>query len=454
MIETIGTPRRQVAASCSTFGVGCCVGGVATFGLLAWAGSRVHGPWVVLAGLLALGAAVAEGRNTRIAPQIRRQVPERWRRVAPLPIAAGLYGILLGLGFTTFVLTFAVWAVAALSFGLGDPVAGIAAGAAFGLGRALPVVTVAPLLHRPIGTATLRVMAERPALLRGIRLVDAATLALVVAALFAVGARGANNIGAGLDPSAAGDLLAWARPDGTGLLLRDPAEPPLELPGRPALGGSLVAWRAGADVHVAHTADLATVTDLSLPGVDALAVDDNWLVTRERSTRGDTIVARSMQTSEARIVASAAAPSQLGRPSLDGDVIVYHVATRTGSRIVAADLQAGTTQIVRSSRRAQLTNPSTSGGLLLYVRQTSTAQFLELGPLAAGGANRVLYRLGAPALHDNGYEHGHSHRTRTKKPPLAAGTLWTTALGPQRAYVTFIPRRYGAARASIVAVAR
>jgi hypothetical protein len=226
------------------------------------------------------------------------------------------------------------------------------------------------------------------------------------------------------------------------------------LPGRPALGGSLVAWRAGADVHVARAADLATVLDLSLPGIDALAVDDNWLVTRERSTSGDTIVARSMQTNEARVVASAAAPSQLGRPSLDGDVIVYHVATRTGSRIVAADLLAGTKGIVRSSRHAQLTNPSTFGSSLLYVRQTSTAQFLELGPLAPGSANRVLYRLGAPAPHDNGHERGHSRRTRTKKPRLAAGTLWTTALGPQRAYVTFVPRRYGSARASIVAVAR
>ena len=27
----------------------------------------------------------------------------------PVPVAAGLYGVLLGLGFTTFILTFAVW---------------------------------------------------------------------------------------------------------------------------------------------------------------------------------------------------------------------------------------------------------------------------------------------------------------------------------------------------------
>jgi hypothetical protein len=454
MIETIANPRRRVALSCSTFTVGCCVGGVATFGLLAWAGSHVGGAVVVVAGVLALAAALAEARNASIAPQIRRQVPEHWRRILPLPVAAGLYGILLGLGFTTFVLTFAVWAVAALSFALGDPVAGVVAGTAFGLGRAVPVVSIAPLLHRPLGAAALDAMAQRPSLLRRTRLADACALALVVAALFAGSARGATNIGTGADPSATGDLLAWARPDGTGLLLRDPAAPPLELPGRPALGGSLIAWRAGIDVHVAQAADLAPLLDLSVPGVDALAVDDSWLVTRERSGRRDTIVARSLQTSEARTVATTAAPAQLGRPSLDGDLVVYHVATRGGSRIVAADLLSGTKRTMRSSRRAQLTNPSTLGGELLYVRQTNTAQFLELGPLAPGKSNRTLYRLGAPAVHDNGYERGHSRRTRTRKPPLAPGTLWTTALGPDRAYVTFVPRRYGAARASIVAIDR
>ena len=58
----------------------------------------------------------------------------------PLPLAAALYGILLGLGFTTFVLSFGVWALAGISVALGDPGAGVVIGAAFGIGRAIPVV--------------------------------------------------------------------------------------------------------------------------------------------------------------------------------------------------------------------------------------------------------------------------------------------------------------------------
>jgi hypothetical protein len=45
-----------------------------------------------------------------------------------VPLAAAGYGALLGLGFTTFVLSFAVWALAGMSVALGDPGLGIASG--------------------------------------------------------------------------------------------------------------------------------------------------------------------------------------------------------------------------------------------------------------------------------------------------------------------------------------
>jgi len=452
MIETIGSPRRRVLLSCATFLAGACVGGVATFAALAALGSLFSTVVATLVAVaVALTAAIAEARGAAVAPQIRRQVPERWRRTLPLPCAAALYGALLGLGFTTYVLTFAVWALGALVFAGGDPAAGIATGLAFGIGRALPIVAIAPLVHRPTGKAALQALAERPALLRRARRADAAALVLAATALFVGEARAANNIGPGTDPSASGDLLAWSTPPG-GVLVRGGATTPL--PGRPVLGGSLVAWRTGTDVHVATAADLTPVLDLSLASVDAVGVSDRWLVTREReASGGDVLVARPLQAPDAvQIVASVPPPTQLGRPSLEGDLVVFHVSTRRESRIVAADLAAGTARVVRTSRTAQLTNPSVLAGQLLYVRQTSTAQLLELGALAPGGRNRVLYRLGASARRDPGYEPGHSHVTRTPRPRLAPGFLWTTALGPRLAYVTFIPRNGGVARASIVSV--
>jgi hypothetical protein len=103
----------------------------------------------------------------------------------PVPLAAGLYGVLLGLGFTTFILTFAVWALAGACVALGDPGLGLAIGLAFGAGRLLPVVALAPALTTAAGAAAHAAMAERPAILRSLRALDAVALAACAVVLAA-----------------------------------------------------------------------------------------------------------------------------------------------------------------------------------------------------------------------------------------------------------------------------
>jgi len=157
MVETIGPSghtggARTTAAALAAFVPGALAGGVATFASLAALGDLVHGAGgrvaYGLAALIAVLAALAEARGLPIVPQVRRQLPEHWRRVMPMPVAAFLYGTLLGLGFTTFVLSFGVWALAGISFAIGDPVAGVAIGLAFGAGRAIPVLALAPICER------------------------------------------------------------------------------------------------------------------------------------------------------------------------------------------------------------------------------------------------------------------------------------------------------------------
>jgi hypothetical protein len=187
MVETLapagyaGRLRTSLAA-CATFGAGALAGGVLTFGGLALLGAALGAGGPAAAGaaaVVAMAAAAGEARGARIVPQVRRQVPESWRRVLPVPLAAAGYGVLLGLGFTTFILSFAVWALAGASVALGDPALGAAIGAAFGLGRALPVVVLAP----GASAAATALMCERPAILRGLRRVDAAALAACAIAL-------------------------------------------------------------------------------------------------------------------------------------------------------------------------------------------------------------------------------------------------------------------------------
>ena len=93
MVETLaptgyaGRLRTSVLA-CATFALGALAGGVATFGALALAGAALGAGGPAAAGaaaVVAMAAAAGEARGARIVPQIRRQVPEHWRRVLPAP---------------------------------------------------------------------------------------------------------------------------------------------------------------------------------------------------------------------------------------------------------------------------------------------------------------------------------------------------------------------------------
>ena len=193
MVETLAPGGyagrlRTTLAACSTFAVGALAGGVLTFGGLSLLGHALGagGPAALaLAAVLALAAAIGEARGARILPQVRRQVPESWRRRLPVPLAAGLYGVLLGLGFTTFILTFAVWALAGVCVAVGDPALGLAVGLAFGAGRLLPVVLLAPSVSTARGAALHAAMAERPQILRSLRAADALALAACAVVLVA-----------------------------------------------------------------------------------------------------------------------------------------------------------------------------------------------------------------------------------------------------------------------------
>jgi hypothetical protein len=170
-----------------------------------------------------------------------------------------------------------------------------------------------------------------------------------------------------------------------------------------------------------------------------------------------------------RVVATARASEQLGRPALAGQALVFHRTGRTGSQIRLLDLGTGQERVLRSEKRALLLNPSFDGGTLLYVRSTYTRQELRLGPSARRPTtrDRRLYSTTPTGRRDAGHEPGkHRHRQGYpggKPPPLAprppAGvstTLWTTALGPSAAYVTQLRHRGGSAvtTATVLSVSR
>ena len=118
-----------------------------------------------------------------------------------------------------------------------------------------------------------------------------------------------------------------------------------------------------------------------------------------------------------RSLAVAGRRTQIGRPSLDDNRVVYARATPHANAIVKRTLGGprphrakGT--VIRSVI-AGLSNPAIRGNQLLYVRSTRRGDVLKLVSLRGRGSGRtLLVRRGA--------------------------TLWSTALAEKRAYVTLI----------------
>jgi hypothetical protein len=472
MVDTIGgalgdTRRSSTLLACATFTLGSLLGGVATFGGLALVGrllgDRSSGLAGALGAAVAVAAALADWRGVRIAPQIRRQVPERWRWQLPLPLACGLYGLLLGLGFTTFVLSFAVWALAGISVAAGSVALGVLVGVAFGVGRALPVVWLAPGVRDGAGERRLDELAGEPRLWLGMRRLDA--LGLVLCALFIGGpAAKAATLSAATDPSAAGGALAWQRLGGSGALRLASGEVRSLPGGSPALGGSSLAWSGGGRIAVVDLASMTPKLTLAVAArVSALAVSDGWLAYRLEGAGGEeSLVAVSLaDPSQRQVVASARQAGEIGRPALEGATLAFAFDTPRHSRIEALSLTGGARRTLRfSGRYAVLANPSLLDGRLLYERVDRCAQQLRLGATEGlGRKDRVLLSLPSTVRRDHGYQPGYEHaynsasRCRNRRSGRGGSVrLGATALAAGVAYVS--ETRAGRGRTRILGVAR
>ena len=445
MVGTVRAARESGRAG-AAFAAGLALGSAAVFAGLAAIGAAVSGHAVVLAAVgLAAAAVVSDALGLRVRPQVRFQVPEPWRRTMPLPRALFLYGLLLGAGLTTYVPATAAWALPALSLALGDVTASLAIAGGFAVGRALPVLLLAAR-----GGET--VLAERPHGQRLLRMLTAASLLLV---LVAGQVRAAGTVAApGGDPTVVGTDVAWQKPGVGGFLRREGVV--TKLPGiDPAIGATLVAWRAGPLVTVADRATLSPVVTETVPGVRKLAVSRQWLAySTGRQIRVQTLA----DLTQNRLVEAVRQQASLGRPALGVDLVVFHRATAAGSWITAVNVVSGRRLRLRYSRDDLLLNPSVFAGQLLYVRASRCSQQLLIGPLR-GGREHVLYEIGPVAGQDAGHERYHTRQGERfpcpGHPRPTAKILWTTALSATTAYVTVLrPRSGGRTTPTLLAVRR
>jgi hypothetical protein len=360
----------------------------------------------------------------------------------PVPLAAGLYGVLLGLGFTTFILTFAVWALAGISVAVGEPAIGVAIGLAFGAGRALPVITLAPSGGGRLHAA----MAERPRILRSLRVVDAAALALTALTLATAPAQAAVSVFAVgfADVSVDGPLLALHRP-GDGGEIRAP-EGTRQVPGNhPAVGGGSAAYVAGGTIQVEGGPAIPA------PGADAVAVSANWVAWH---VPGAIHAAPLYEAPVPRPVVT----GNVGRPVLSGNLMVYAI----DGRIESLDLTTGRHQLLRREARAELRGPSVNGFRLTYIKATYKRQQVMTGLLQPRrpASDRTLYGTTPTARRDAGHEpgrfpaRGHINKPLWQRPPAGVSdTLTTTATNGAAVFFTRVRQlRRQPARADVIRV--
>jgi hypothetical protein len=254
------------------------------------------------------------------------------------------------------------------------------------------------------------------------------------------------------DPTADGGVVAWHRPGRTGVLARDGGT--AEAPGaHPAVGEGLLAWIGDGVIEVRSLSDPGYARTVPAPGADAVAVSARWLAWRTRRADGDDLVVVPLGGGPPVLADSADAPAQLGRPSVSGDIVAWHVAGRRGSRIRAKPLPDGAARTLRRERRAQLLNPALHAAELVYVRATFQRQELRLGPLERRSTRRdaTLWDSLPTGRRDKGHDPGREHlrhgwpKRLWRRPPAGrSDTLWTTALAPDAAYVTRLRQEAGA----------
>ena len=418
MVETFtpavcGSRRRQRLALAG-FAVGALSASALVGAALGALGGLAGAEIALAVACLALVAAAREGGLVPLPlPQLRRQVPERWRSELPLPAWSIGYGAGLGAGFLTFQPVATFWIACAAAVALARPLPAALCFVAFGVGRT--IMAVSARRGHPDATAAVEALAGRRRLLVRANVV----VLLACAALLAAAAAGAaTGLGAGLDPAASRGVLARAWMDGGGssVVVEPQGENAVTVSAAaaPALDRDLLAYADAQGIKVIewHTRDLVARVDgpVAKPALD-------WpLLAYVRTTtdRKRLIVADFSDPAAPtrRRMASTLRRDDLGRPALEAGRLAWHKVTRRESRVLLQNLATGRRRLIAHSKIAVETNPSLTGKRILWVEQRAKSARLRVRPFARARV-RTIYKI-----------EGADRR------------LWTTALAGRTAYVT------------------
>lgn len=402
MIDTItpagcGGRHRRVAAL-AAFGTGAVLAAAALGAALGALGALLGADALVVALAVAGLAVVAAAREAGLLrlglPQVRRQVPERWRREWPLPAWSAAYGAGLGAGALTHQTVATFWVACAAAVWLADPVTSALALAAFGAGRA----AMAALPARRVG-GLLRL---RPVLLRlnVVALVACAVLVLVPAAS-AAARPDVLNLGPGSqdDPSFSNGVLAFTqRGPAAGVVVAPAGRPRFVVAGASgaSLDGDLLAYRDSTGIAVVDWRTGVPAAHLDDATADRPALDWPWLAFRRQQPNGArALVLRDVTTGVERIVTVVRPGDELSRPALAAGFLAWSATTRSGSAVRILQVPWGVSTRVRTSRTLVLTAPAISARSVGWVERDREGSSVVVQAIVDARRQTILRLPGA-----------------------------------------------------------
>jgi len=134
------TRNNKWLVTVAAFALGAAGTGAIVGAAMGWAGSLLpemtSGTALVVMGVIALAGGLLDTLEVPV-PGPERQVNEHWIGAYRGWVYGGAFGIQLGAGLSTFVVTWSVYATLALEFVSGSPLLGAIIGAVFGTGRSI-----------------------------------------------------------------------------------------------------------------------------------------------------------------------------------------------------------------------------------------------------------------------------------------------------------------------------
>lgn len=352
MVETLtpagcGGRHRQVAAV-AMFTLASVAAAGALGALLGWFGSFMGHRQALLsiAGLIALLAALREAGEVKLAvPDLKRQVPEHWRRTLPLPVWSSGYGAILGSGFGTYQPAATYWATLAAVTSIGRPVVGAVCMGIFGLTRG--VMVVAP------GAGLLGRFAPAFRIIRPLNAAVLAAMAIAFVPTVAQAETWPTQSGVS-DPSLHLGNLAYTRwVAGTPQVeVRDLAGAVHVFPGGrlPSLYGSRLAYETTDGIRLVDWRTGKMIRRIVGPVVRP-TIHRQWLAYVRRSALSNRLQVLQTQLGTVRTIARTSPDTDLGRPSVSGKVIAWHQNDGGGHVVLKTVIGSGRTTIIASGRR-------------------------------------------------------------------------------------------------------